>query len=219
MSNTTMYQSEKRANPAPFVPNFPAFKNVSKGNDNIAPAPKLRPAPRPLTPRTHQNYPPASTPILAGGSFTPQDPTVDISLHDAIMCLYRDLPRAVDIAECRAPYLEDSEKNQLNAYRAFLTTPYMLSLLMLVRRENITTFTLAQPLIQNPLMRVAQVIRAMIEALELRGQSDVSIEAIYDPAQDEDDVQRRIMGQLAQMLREINTVKNARSDFRSLLPA
>ena len=219
MSNITPYQSGKRANPAPFVPNLPAFEKLSEGKGNFAPAPKLRPAPRPLTPRALQNNPPASAPNHAGGSFKDHNSPSQISLHDAILALYRDLPRCVDILERRAPQLDSSDKAQLNTYRDFLTTPYMLGVIMVVDQLKIQNFTLARPLLQNPVLRVAQITTAMIDALQAQGKAAISIESIYNVSEDAHDVQYRIMAQLSHMLREINTKPAADSDFRSLLPS
>ena len=219
MSNTTVYQSENQAHLAPFVPNLPASNKMSEGKETFVSAPKLRPLPRPLTPRTHQNYPPATTPIPAGGSFNSNITTSDISLYDAIMALYRDLPRAVDIAERRTPHLDGAEKTKLSQYRETLTTPYMLSLLMLVQHAGLKSFTLSAPLLDNPVFRVAQIAQAMIEGLQSRGHVGISIASVYNASEDADDVQRRIMAQLAHMLREMNNVKNESSDFRSLLPS
>jgi len=192
---------------------------MSEGEGHFAAAPKLRPIPRPATPRTPENHPPATTPNLAGGSFTPPLKAHDISLRDAIMSLYRDLPRAVDIAERRVPHLDNSEKAELSQYREFITSPYMLSLLMLVSRSGLKSFTLTQTLSDNPLFRIAQISGAMIDALQSRGHVGIAIASVYDASEDADDIQRRILAHLAHQLRDLNTVKNENSDFRSLLPS
>lgn len=219
MSHVTPYHNGKQGKPAPFVPNLPALKIMSEGEGNFATAPKLRPTPRPATPRTPKNYPPATAPNLAGGSFTPTPKASHISLYDATIALYRDLPRAVDIAERRTPHLNGAEKAELSQYREFLTTPYMLSLLMLVSDSGLTGFTLTEALSDNPLFRVAQITKAMIQALQSRGHIGVSIASVYSASDDAEDIQRRIMAHLAHLLRELSTVKDESSDFRSLLPS